>query len=188
MSAPLLLLDVDGVVNAIVGTAGHRPYGQTDAWIWTSHVAEDGVEYPIMVSRVVLTFIREAHETGMAEVRWLTTWEGGDAVLALARHLGLPEFAIEGRQAEFPGKFSDFDHWWKLPVVERLVERDPGRPLVWVDDDIPFSRRAERFLLAARRTGVPLLTIAPKTRVGLTLEHLEEITAFLESHRAAVTS
>ena len=67
---PLWLLDVDGVLNAVTG----RP----DRSIWPDwaygRATADGERWAIWFSRSVIRTVVTAHEEGLAEVRWLTTW------------------------------------------------------------------------------------------------------------------
>lgn len=173
MSAPLILLDVDGVLNAVIGRSGAVPYGDAADWL---RVDVNG--YPIAANRTVLRRISDWHTSGRAEVRWLTTWEIGDlANTHLGPALGLPEFAVEGRAKEFPpAKFSDHGHWWKLGVAQRAAEREPDRVIVWIDDDHPAYSRAAGWI---ETTSGRVLHFAPETHVGLHPDDLDNIDGLL---------
>jgi hypothetical protein len=129
---PLLLLDVDGVLNALADD-GERE----DAWPqW-----------------------RRSHATA-GELR---------------RLFGLPHLVVAGTFTEFDleGSAVDVDadahaavapsapdplsgRWWKYDVSRRVLDRFPGCPVIWLDDEpqprSPFRRRADEQPLL-RRSG-----------------------------------
>jgi hypothetical protein len=131
----------------------------------------------ILVSLPVLAFIRATHESGAAEIRWLTTWM--DDAQAIADEFGLPTFPVEGGP-EYDRRLHDrvFDReaWWKLPAATRVLV-DEKRPLIWTDDDITYDlgRRGQDEM----RTLGPALLLGPNERTGLTPKHLRRITEFL---------
>lgn len=178
---PVLLLDVDGVVNAL------RDHGDSNAWPadqWLETWASNGSRpCHIVAARPVLDFLAALHKAGSVEVRWHTTWQQA-APDFLAPALGLPRWPLV-RTPEFTGGFDgepDYRElestWWKLAAAED-VAYDEGRRLVWLDDDIaadarwPGSRTGE---LTAR----PYVhAVSPISSIGLTRSHLRSITAFL---------
>lgn len=180
---PLVLLDVDGVLNAL---------GPSPAWEdWRSgHAVAEGRAYPIRWSPSVVT--RVLAWTEVAEVQWLTTW-GHDANTSLRHLLGMPELPVAGTYADAPEQVwpvPDADahavvapaapdaltgRWWKLDVVRRLVRQEPGRPLVWVDDDL--ARDPDVMLWTAREAQA--LMIVPDPRSGLVAADLDAVDAFV---------
>ena len=187
MTAPLLLLDVDGVLNAL----GPRTTGAE----WRRGTAEaDGARWPITWSPAVVRRLRSWHESGRVEVQWLTTW-GHDANRELRALLELPELAVAGTYDDedadgaaaptgtashaavapsAPDPLSG--HWWKYDVVRRLVDADPDRLVLWVDDELhepdgPFRTWAER--------QPRLHPVGPHPAVGLTEEDLAAIESLL---------
>jgi hypothetical protein len=163
---PLLLLDVDGVINAF------PPRGATlDPWggEWRRTTVRG---YPITTAEKCLAELRSLHETGAVDIRWLTTWESKDWYRELATALDLPDWPVYARQHRAPG-------WWKFHAVANLDA--PPRPLVWLDDDLAAWPEARRWC-AARELRV--LGIAPSDRTGLTPENFDEVRRFIK--RAAL--
>jgi hypothetical protein len=176
---PLWLLDVDGVINVGLlhrtGKSNKPPKSAGWGDDWTITEAEHrGVVWPMIAANPVLDFIRRAHTDGLAEIRWLTTWEDGDGVRDIERVFDLPEFPIAGRAKDYR-----LDWWWKLPIAQRVHGENPDRPIVWTDDDIRHSRLAKEWL-SAWDTIHP---IAPNPGMGLVPAHLDRITAVLDGAR-----
>jgi hypothetical protein len=130
---PLVLLDVDGVLNAV------QAWGRSDAWDdWrTGRATADGRSFPITWSPTVVEAVRSWQ--ALAEVQWLTTW-GHDANTSLRHLLGLPELPVAGTHDDVDGPAGAPDaggaahasvapaapdrltgRWWKLDVVRRIV-------------------------------------------------------------------
>lgn len=182
MARPVLLLDVDGVVNAI----SKKP--PTDAWPeaeWLSFETRDssGDVFPMLVAAPVVRVLNSLHRERLVEVRWHSTWRH-DAKL-VGELAGFEDFDV----AAAP-EFDDYrtfqqrqiraglSTWWKLPAAERVV-RDEKRPLVWLDDDLyhEYLRRPE----ADERLGGGQLTLLlrPDQRSGLTDGDLRKVQAFV---------
>jgi hypothetical protein len=186
---PLWLLDVDGVLNALVDRLADTPYGADSDWLRFHQCSRTGLLYPIVANRRVLESVRSAHEGGRVEVRWLTTWEVNDDYVALAEALGLPQFEVEARPTEFtPLGMLDHGMWWKLPAVERALERALDRPVLWTDDEVGLRTPAMRWRRHQAEVRPDLMIIAPDLQVGLTPDHLVQIDDFLTGDRKVVTS
>jgi hypothetical protein len=184
---PILLLDVDGVLNALDDDPA-----SWDDWHHGSATAE-GSRWPITWSPSVVARLRGWHEQGRLQLRWLTTW-GHDANRELRGLLGLPELAVAGtyRDAGAPtGQLHAGDahaevapaapdpltgRWWKYDVVARLVQQDPQQRLIWVDDDLD---RAEGVFARWAADQPSVTAVAPDPRCGLTAADLEAIAAAL---------
>lgn len=160
METPIWLLDVDGVLNAVC-----YPDRPPRTWQrWRSGIASAGGErFMITFAPELMAGIRELHEAGAVEVRWLTTWarEANDGLREL---LELPAFPVAG-EPEYAGA------WWKLPCAVRAAEED--RPLIWTDDDLDASVAARRWA-----ADVGVLAIAPDPAIGLTPADLDAIRTF----------
>lgn len=160
MTAPVWLLDIDGVLNANKpgwGAAPRKTFcaGFTIRWA------------PALLDR-----IREVHRSGAVEIRWCSTWCGyPDQLAALARAFRL----------DLASSFGDrpmSKTWAELKAEAALAVLAAGRRLIWTDDDeIGAARRMFPELAAAEADGRALL-IAPRANRGLQAEHLDLIMEF----------
>jgi hypothetical protein len=145
---PLLLLDVDGVLNPLgVGEApGFVPY----------HLGGMRVLLSPEHGRWLSTL------GDLYDLTWATSWERDADLIAeqIGLPMGLPVIV-----------FTDQSEWTvKLPDVSRYVG---DRALAWVDDQIGPDVLA----WAATRLA-PTLLVETDSRVGLTLEHVERLRAW----------
>lgn len=160
MSAPVWYLDVDGVINAL-----HR--GPVRAGYEVTTAVAHGMEFEIRYRPAVVDFINDVSRRGLAEVRWLTTWEG-DARTSLAPVVGLDEFSAYRDDRDLPP-----GRWWKAEVVTQEFRRK-GQQFLWTDDELVEECPA-MFAPAA----VPWCAICPDSHFGLDDAALEDITRFL---------
>ncbi len=165
---PILLLDVDGVLNAM-------RWELPDGW-------EQGTFNGFLLSwdPTVTARLRELHESGRVEIRWLTTW-ATDADRLLAEPMGLPRDLKTYARADaapsgFAGRWGGRFGWWKLAVARRVAEAEPDRRIVWIDDDLAEQAADTGEWLAAHPH---VLVVAPDLYVGLTHEQLDEIEGWL---------
>src|SRR3954470_13919860 len=125
---PILLLDVDGVLNAArwelpEGWQRGRFNGFVLSWD------------PTVTAR-----LRELHESGRVEIQWLTTWTT-DADELLAEPMGLPRgLRTHSREGVLPtgfgGERRGIPGWWKLAAARTIAEAEPDRRIMWIDDDL----------------------------------------------------
>ncbi len=165
---PILLLDVDGVLNAArVDLPAGWQRGTFNGFVLTWD--------PTVTAR-----LRELHESGRVEIQWLTTWaEKADLLLAEAMGLprGLKTHAEAGAVSTgFLGMLRGASSWWKLALARAAVEAEPDRRVVWIDDDLVEQSADTGEWLAANPH---VLVIAPDLFAGLTHEQLDEIEAWL---------
>jgi len=184
---PLWMLDVDGVLNAVA----RRP----DRGVWRDwrhgRATADGVEWPIWFSPTVTGTVARLHESGVVEVRWLTTW-GVHANGELRELLGVPELEVAGEPPHVSGDHGAGSHgeavareepedgtapWWKLEAVQRTLLDEPERPLIWTDDDLGGERDAVSWV---ERHVPRRLLVSPRPDVGLTPRQLRAIRAYCE--------
>jgi hypothetical protein len=173
-----LVLDFDGVLQADFAD---------DEWPDTltelvTFVDDDGRPDPGYLIRWSPTLIRELDALRSEydlSLYYLTTWlRPGNALecfldttggLTGGTRLRMPAWA----QARYrPSR-------WKIDEVHRLNTEVAG-PVIWVDDlEVPnFGHE-----VAESALGFPSLTIGPRTALGLTTEHLDQIREFCENLR-----
>ena len=150
-SRPLLLLDVDGVLN-ILGAGDGSP---TECFGASGHLIRHRTDLPELLARLRARF----------ELVWATAWEQR-ANTGIAPRLGLPELPVICF-SQHPGRALPT---WKLPAVISHVGR---RAFAWVDDVLGLD--AHRWA-AARREPTLLLDVDPAT--GLTPGHVNTLLAF----------
>lgn len=167
---PLLLLDVDGVLNAV-------DYPHPDFSVWPDYcvVDADALEHTwtIWYSPTVVRTLLEWHESGRVEIQWLTTWE--DMANGIGFKPELPELEVAGWRNEPVEGYG----WWKLAVVKRLRAEQPHRQIIWIDDDLSYDTEANEWLDSATEAE-DVWPVRPRTTTGLTPEHLEHIEARLK--------
>jgi hypothetical protein len=158
-----VLLDVDGVLNAVPG--------MTDDWDdWQQGQATG---FRITWSPTVVSFIRRLAETPGVEVAWLSTW----AELAnkhLCSLLDLPQCLVAGAPP-----WREEHGWWKLDVARRLWDQTQT-PFVWIDDDLGdgYDGGAAAWIGSLNGDGIG---IRPDLRRGLTPRLINAIEEFVES-------
>jgi len=159
--APLLLVDVDGVLSLFGFDAGSPPPG-TPALIdgmphWLSKQAAD------VLNRLTARF----------EPVWCTGWEDrADENLPwlLGLPKGWPHIALKA--ARGPGR--GVAGHWKLHAIDQYA--GPKRPLAWIDDDLDEACTE----WAEERPGATLLVhVDPRT--GLTATHEAAIEAWRDT-------
>jgi hypothetical protein len=165
---PILLLDVDGVLNAaLLDLPGGWRRGTFNGFLLSWD--------PTVTAR-----LRGLHESGRVEIQWLTTWtEKADELLA--EPMGLPRgLRVHGRQdvasTGFLGRLRGAAGWWKLDAARSLAEAEPDRRIVWIDDDLADQADDVVEWLGAHPH---VLVVAPDLFTGLTHEQLDRIEAWL---------
>lgn len=183
MTTPVILLDIDGVINADTRKP-NRSIWPAASWRFGEAVSA-GKRWPIAWSTNVIEFLTRVHSEGRAEIRWHTTWQH-DAQ-NLADLVGLPTFPVasapeaptdDGLNGELiAARIRDgLPAWWKYGAARRMVIEE-RRPLIWIDDDIT-SELPRRIRDALDRLG-PVSFVSPDSKTGLIPRHLREIDTFL---------
>jgi len=156
VNRPLLLLDVDGVLNPwLIPTL---PEGYEEHRIGPFDVVLAAWHGPALV---------ELCQQAGLELVWATTWEER-ANLEIAPRVGLP---TDLAWITFnPLEIDLSTETRKLAFVQRWVG---DRACVWIDDDLGF----DAWTWAAERTeaGVPTLLVQPTPQRGLVRQHLDAI-------------
>ena len=166
---PVLLLDVDGVLNALL-------HDLPEGWRrGTFH------GYVLSWDPTVVARLRELHDAGRVELQWLTTWTHLADEL-LAEPLELPRgLRTHDREAMLPtgfiGRPGAVAGWWKLAAARAVAEAEPGRRIVWIDDDLADQATDTSEWLAANGR---VLVVAPELAAGLTHAELDRVEAWLD--------
>ena len=148
---PLLLMDVDGVLNPFPDTP--EGFDEFDFF--------PGEEEPVRLTRVHAEWLGELGE--VYEMAWATGW-GDHANRVLAAHFGLPEYPV----VVVPSvRFEPAD---KVPAVAAFAG---DRPAAWVDDIVTPEARE----WAATRAA-PTLLVDVDSAVGLTRAAVDELLAW----------
>lgn len=161
---PLLLLDVDGVLNP-----DRRPSEE-----WQKHrCMVDGRGYNLWLNPSQGKQLLALVDRVGCDLVWATSWEH-HANQSIAPILGLPELPVihVDQDSQWRNR-PPLGVMWKTPKIAQYVD---GRPFVWLDDD--FLSRDEAFLAAAEGVGEFLL-IDVEAKQGLTDGHLEQAAAWL---------
>ncbi len=187
---PLLLLDVDGVLNAVTLAPDEAVWPD-----WRTGTADaNGRTWTIRWSPAVITRLTSWHDQGLVELQWLTTW-GHDANNGLRGLLGTPALTVAGTHDE-QGSPSDLSaaslaqvtaaapdeltgRWWKLDVVRRVLAGEPDRPVIWVDDEL----RGEGNPYADWARSVGIVTVGPQPDRGLDRADLAVVQRAVDARR-----
>lgn len=158
---PLLLLDIDGVLN---------PYGASRRWLDRSPYRKHSITvtrgdtYPVWLDRghgkVLLDLVEE---TG-TELVWATTWEH-EANVRVGPKIGLPELPV----VEFGHYLHTLE--WKFGPVLRYAG---DRPLAWFDDDFAYNRVPRDWFLQ-KRGDRPTLLVDVEPHLGLVEANLDAV-------------
>lgn len=162
MGKPIWLLDVDGVLNAVIKNNPTGPGMWTE---WEKFKASNG--FTLTYSPQLIKRMNDLVVADKVEIVWLTTWFDQIDALPFTNWHG---FRVGNTKDEYHNRLE----WWKLPVAQRLWE--PDRKMVWTDDDINFDREARNW--AGRQENV--LAICPKTIIGITPKQMDMIEEFLD--------
>ncbi len=164
---PIVLLDVDGVLNAL---QPDLPDG------WRRGLVNG---YIISWDPSVTARLRAWHDSGLVELHWLTTWTE-DADRLLAEPMGLPRGLRTHSRDAAPTGYAAASRgsagWWKLAHAREVAEAEPGRRIVWIDDDLADATLgAGDWLLANQQ----VLVVAPDLLTGLTHAELDAIEGWI---------
>lgn len=174
---PVLLLDIDGVINAISREPETRAWPE-EAWVRGWVKGGDGT-WPILAAQPVIDFINRLHDQELAEVRWHTTWQ--HEAQNLADFFGLRTFAVAeapeylDRQWIAKAIRDERPTWWKLSAALRVLQEEK-RPLIWIDDELSYELRKFDW-----PTDIPPhLALTPNHIEGITARHIQKISYFID--------
>jgi hypothetical protein len=154
LDEPLLLIDVDGVLNPYLRADDPVPDGYAEHSI-------DGVR--VLLSPRHGDWMRELAQA--YKLGWASSWEA-DCDTLIGRVIGAPQ----GMPFLTFVERDDKDWLWKLPAVERFVG---DRAVAWLDD--APGQGADDW---ARNRQAPTLLVQPDPRIGWTLREYELLLDF----------
>ena len=160
---PVLLVDVDGVISL---------------WGWDSDERPDGAWHNVEGIGHFLSSTAAQHLHDLAEwfeLVWCTGWEerAAEHLPALIGAPHLPHLSF----VRNPGR--ERAHW-KLEAIDAHAG---DRPLAWIDDALGEPCLAWAAEREAR--GIPTLLVHTRPAVGLTADHVEELSAWARRLRPA---
>ena len=163
---PLILLDVDGVINVTASAAVRRRRCFHDGWRQV-RVPAGGYSYRIFCNPAIgPMLLKLAEETG-AELAWATMWEEY-ANQGIGPLLGLPRLPVAPAQFRRAGHGTYMETGIKWDTkADSVVPWTKGRPFVWFDDESSEAWRASE--LAAAQ---PHLLVLVDEHEGLTQAHI----------------
>jgi hypothetical protein len=156
-----ILLDVDGVLNAVGYDLSHKR-----GWDDFADAMCNG--YRIQHSQKMADALLDLD----ADIHWLTTWEelANEFIGPL---FGWPEFpVVDSTDCREVGRYAP---WWKAKAAQRFLEANPG-PFVWIDDDMHYGKRSLGWL---EEYPHPYLQIAPDIFNGIVPAEIEMARGFI---------
>lgn len=179
-TSPVLLLDLDGVLNVAPDAGMPDPTGWTQ---WRRiQQRSDGYRYRVQASVYVCSWIAHLANGGLMDVRWLTSWQADPWALRELEHkLELPWLPFQPTAHLYPARTNPQPglDWWKWQAVKPLLEA--GTPFVWIDDDL--SRLLSEAVRAELSANPRVLLVEPDEALGVTQEHIAKVTWFLARNR-----
>ncbi|HEY4281207.1 MAG TPA: hypothetical protein VGM91_23535 [Conexibacter sp.] len=154
---PVLCVDVDGVISLFGFPAGLPPAGR--------FLLVDGT--PHYLSASAGRHLRRLADC--FEPVWCTGWEER-ASEHLPHALGLPSSYPYLTFEVSPGRAHAH---WKLGAIERHAG---ARPLAWIDD--AHDEECEQWARSRSAAGAPTLLVTTNPAVGITDDHVAELTAW----------
>lgn len=153
---PLLLLDVDGVMNIV---------DFNNEALKTVSIPNGNTNFIIRYKPEIVVAVNELSKK--VEIRWLTSWEH-QARYRLAPIIGLNDF--------------DVYHSSKYSLCRSgiMTVDELERPVIWIDDELKDKfgiGSVYTYILSGMKNKI--LPIAPDQTIGLTLEHIKQIEEFI---------
>lgn len=176
-----IYIDVDGVLNAL-------PYDEEHFEVWPreSWREEKLNNFPITWSVDLVAALNDIAAREDVTFKWLTTWcELAQEHIAPGLQLvGAEKWAVtdDTRSGEAVWQNSFNSEWWKLRALKRDLEVN-GEPdkIVWIDDDHGYYGTYRSNWAIERTQNEQLLVVQPRTSLGLTPAHIEDILEFIEN-------
>jgi hypothetical protein len=182
---PLLLLDIDGVLNlfdARIPTGKHwwTTKGQIRREMRTPDHLRDAVVagYELVLDPRHTEWMSELEE--VVEPIWATMWQENAWLVGLEVGFGVDWDFIDFDSfytplAKFQARTGNGVGPYKQPGIAAILGDRPG---IWVDDDM--TREQLAWAKARTESGIPTLFIQPDPEFGMTREHVDAIITFAE--------
>lgn len=177
---PILLLDVDGVVNAF---RPERPHLVREAGTYWSHYRGEPGIYTLRFDQEIVDMILALGE--VYEIHWATMWND-KANADLVPLLGidplpvLPCDPLLGTQEAYRRGATPWvvrELWYpKTALIPAYVA---GRPFAWVDDD--HTEVDREFLAQQPDVPQPFLLVKPDARTGLSWDDVVRLVEWADS-------
>lgn len=175
LDPPVVLLDVDGVLNAHGPYPGATTKNRRFNALWNCKMdrgtaSMNGRDWVMKWAHPLMMELVELHEAGAAEFRWASTWNSD--IEQLEQLFGLPGWPIAFETAGL--------HWTEVAKRKRRAADDvrerEGRRRIWIDDvEVPHHwELASAAMTADGRT----LLIRPREEIGMRPEDIEAIKLF----------
>ncbi len=164
---PLILLDVDGVIN-----------GAARSWPKKKRKELGSKPLGVRYSTAVIDQINKWSRTKAAEIKW-STWWGANAQTRLAPGVKLDHFELATENPEDCGRR-------KAESFFNAVKDNPTRKVVWIDDELfkMLNNCKSHMDVALKKhifeSGLALL-INPDYSEGLEPQHLTMVDSFLNN-------
>ncbi len=164
---PLILLDIDGVIN-----------GAAYSWPEDTRKKLDPTTLGLRYSTAVIDQINKWSRTKAAEIKW-STWWGANAQTRLAPGVKLDHFELATKNPEDCGRR-------KAESFFNAVKDNPTRMVVWIDDELfKMLKDCKSDMDVALKkhifeSGLALL-VNPNYGEGLEPQHLTRVDSFLNN-------
>lgn len=176
---PVLLLDVDGVVNVFPPPSKGVKHGKHNRYWGGWHKQEfkhEEAMLPFVHSTEMFDAITALYEH--MDIMWLTTWQSFTQDL-LAQLLGSDDFRFpylqRGEGTEFYRPW-DNEPWWKVKSLDAEISANP-RPFIWVDDNYSKMLRLQVQDIA-KKNNVKGDLLRAYESLGLTNRMVKDIKSF----------
>jgi hypothetical protein len=159
-----MVLDVDGTISRIYSDEEYDAHRDEPDWY-----------QPLPLDEAVIDALDEQARRPGVEVAWLTSWgPSQESIDSLVHGLHL-----RGRLAGSAVPWINFPRrGWRSRSLLTYVEQIRPHAVIWADDLAPGSIRRR----IDERIGTPRLVIRPHVHVGLTMDHVDRIRAFINQH------
>lgn len=160
---PLIVVDVDGVLNPQRPSPGYREHIVYPYCEWWN--GEDPLA--VWLNKDHGPWLTDLADATSADLVWGTGW-GAQADFWIAPSIGLPGMRVISMHG-WDSRRCTFGHW----KARRITAWAHQRPFVWFDDEPDARARSAQYARG------PHLVVEVNPQQGLTLEHIQEAQQWL---------